>query len=176
MASVLVSQADTPYVVQKLIHRKHRAWPTFLPIADVFDRLNGLIGTTLRDPGRDQERNRGAALHRAVCQQLETRDVRDSGQFPDIVEQLLEIKLQTAATIDLGLVCPNQTDPLADFSEIRQCDVRYAVFYASVAGKEVHVTNLVLTTGADFFSYFNRFEGKTRNSKLQIPLPKDFFG
>ncbi len=35
--------------------------------------------------------------------------------------------------------------------------------------------HVVLTTGANFFSFFRRFEGKVRNSKLQIPLPAGFF-
>jgi hypothetical protein len=174
-ASVLASRTDTPNVVEKLIRGKHRAWPTFLPIAEVFDRLSGLCGIVLRNPGLDQERNRGGELHRAVCQHLDTRDSRDSGQFPDVVEQLLEIKLQTASTIDLGLVCPDHTDPLADIPSVRQCDVRYAVFYATMQGNKIRISNLVLATGADFFSFFNRFGGKTRNSKLQIPLPKNFF-
>ena len=39
----------------------------FLPIADLYKEVLKLVGKRLSDPGVDQERNRGAALHRAVC-------------------------------------------------------------------------------------------------------------
>ena len=32
-----------------------------------------------------------------------------------------------------------------------------------------------LASGENFFTYFQRFEGKVKNTKLQIPLPGDFF-
>jgi len=37
----------------------------FLPIADLYRKLLKLVGKRISDPGIDQERNRGAALHRA---------------------------------------------------------------------------------------------------------------
>ena len=58
----------------------------------------------------------------------------------------------------------------------RHCDTRYAMFYAITDGKEVTLTHLFVTTGADFFNRFRRFEGKVINGKIQIPLPRDFFG
>ena len=103
-------------------------------------------------------------------------DSCDTGSFPDVVEQLLEVKLQTAATIDLGLVSPSDTTPLEFLPGVRHCDVRYAVYYGTIIGREVLLEHLVLIRGADFFSYFQRFEGRVLNAKLQIPLPRDFFG
>jgi hypothetical protein len=50
------------------------------------------------------------------------------------------------------------------------------VFYGTVVGSEVRLNHLVLTRGADFFSFFQRFEGNVVNAKLQIRLPRDFFG
>lgn len=41
-----------------------------LPIDIVFARLSALVGTRFADAGADQERNRGAALHRLVCEAL----------------------------------------------------------------------------------------------------------
>ena len=58
---------------------------------------------------------------------------------------------------------------------IRHCDVRYAVFYGSLASNGVTVEQVVLASGENFFTYFQRFEGKVKNTKLQIPLPGDFF-
>lgn len=150
-----------------------------LPIQKIFDTLASLIGQQFQDIGYDQERNRGAALHAIVCKKLGYDDYKDDGRFPDIRHQLLEVKLQTSPTIDLGLVCPNSTEPLniskIGGNEIRHCDVRYAMFYAKTDGQVVTLTNFYLTTGEKFFTRFPQFGGKVLNKKLQIPLPTDFF-
>jgi len=172
---MLGASKDTPRVVAKLIKSSHVKWPNLLPIAILYKRLVELTGTILADPGQDQERNRGSILHDVVCRQLGMKSWKDDGQFPDVTEQLLEIKLQTATTIDLGLVCPDHEETLADSPEIRHCDVRYAVFYATRRGGNVSLDHLVLTTGAKFFQIFRQFKGKVRNAKIQIPLPRDFF-
>jgi len=150
-----------------------------LPIGQIFERLRGLVSVSFADTGHDQERNRGAALHRLVCEHLGYGDYRDDGQFPDVRHQLLEVKLQTSTTIDLGLVCPNSTDVLnvrkIKGRQIRHCDTRYALFYARTDGTRVTLTHLMLTTGEHFFDRFPQFQGKVLNKKLQIPLPRDFF-
>jgi hypothetical protein len=157
----------------------HPAHGLILPIGEVFERLRGAIGRSFPDAGWDQERNRGAALHRIVCELLGYADYRDDGRFPDVRNQLLEVKLQTSPTIDLGLVRPASEEPLdvpqIAGTQIRHCDVRYALLYAQTDGAEVTLTHLYLTTGASFFSRFPQFGGKVLNKKLQIPLPSDFF-
>lgn len=150
-----------------------------LPIQEVFDRLQSLVGISFPDVGHDQERNRGAALHRLVCQSLGYADYQDDGQFPDVRHQLLEVKLQTSPTIDLGLVCPDSTEvlgvPMIESRQIRHCDVRYALFHANTNGQEVTLMNFFLTTGEKFFTRFQKCQGKVLNKKLQIHLPADFF-
>jgi hypothetical protein len=150
-----------------------------LPIREIFERLRGLVGVSFADRGFDQERNRGAELHRLVCSHLGYGDYRDDGQFPDVRHQLLEVKLQTSPTIDLGLVCPDSTEaldvPQIEGRQIRHCDVRYALFYAGTDGKNVTLRHFFLTTGERFFSRFPQFQGKVLNKKLQIGLPRDFF-
>jgi hypothetical protein len=151
-----------------------------LPIATLHNRLSRLIGSTFKDTGYDQERNRGAALHRLVCAALGYASYQDDGQFPDVRHQLLEVKLQTSPTVDLGLVVPSSTDPLdvpkVAGRQVRHCDVRYAIFYAHTDGALVTLTHCFLTTGEAFFGRFPQFQGKVLNKKLQIPLPGDFFG
>jgi len=158
---------------------KHPQSGELLPIGTLFERLSQLVGRSFADAGFDQERNRGAALHRMVCTALGYASYQDDGQFPDVRHQLLEVKLQTSPTIDLGLVRPNSTEPLdvpmIQGTQIRHCDVRYAIFYANIAGKSVTFTHFFLTTGEAFFSRFPQFQGKVLNAKLQIPLPADFF-
>ena len=150
-----------------------------IPITQLYEKLSQLIGLRFPDAGHDQERNRGAELHREICTALGYSTYKDDGTFPDITAQLLEVKLQTSPTIDLGLVTPN-SDAFLDIPSIsginmRHCDVRYAVFYGNTDGKSVELTNFVLATGEDFFSRFPRFEGNVKNKKIQIPLPKYFF-
>jgi hypothetical protein len=150
-----------------------------LPIGIVFERLLGLIGSQFDDAGSDQERNRGESLHRLISETLGFADHKDDGRFPDIRNQLIEAKLQTSPTIDLGLVRPNSEDPLISTqvsgNAIRHCDVRYALFYAQTKNGTVTLTHVFLTTGEMFFKRFPQFQGLVLNRKLQIPLPKTFF-
>jgi len=185
----LVTAEDTEllqFIVQPGVDPGSGAGPTdqpqagqLLPIGEIFERLKSLVGEGFIDAGSDQERNRGAALHRLVCQCLGYTDYRDDGQFPDVCHQLLEVKLQTSPTIDLGLVRPDNTQaldiPHIEGRQIRYCDVRYALFSAHSDGKYVTLTHLFLSTGERFFTRFPQFQGKVLNRKLQVPLPTDFF-
>ena len=157
----------------------HPADGELLSIKAIFDKLSTLVGSQFPNTGFDQERNRGAALHRLVCKHLGYGDYKDDGRFPDIRHQLLEVKLQTSPTIDLGLVCPDSTEvldtPQIKGFQLRHCDVRYALFYAVIDNGNVRLTHFFLTTGQSFFNRFPRFEGKVLNKKLQIPLPASFF-
>ena len=189
LASELISPKDTPRLrplVTAGLTFSNEISPSIdpvagsiLPIAEIYNRLLRLIGTKFPDAGYNQERNRGANLHRLVCEQLGFAYYHDDGRFPDVRHQLLEIKLQTSPTIDLGLVAPDNTDPLdvppLGCHIIRNCDVRYAIFHAMTDGSDVGIRNLYVTTGAQLFDRFPRFEGNVVNRKLQIPLPSDFF-
>ncbi len=150
-----------------------------MSIQEIFERLCPLVGSSFGDIGSDQERNRGAELHKLVCNQLGYSDFRDDGRFPDVRHQLLELKLQTSPTIDLGLISPDSDDaldmPQVDGTQIRHCDVRYALFYGKIDNGIVTITHLFLTTGEKFYTRFTQFKGKVLNKKLQIPLPRDFF-
>jgi hypothetical protein len=186
----LISAADTTNVLPLLAKENDFSVAEFspveaaaasaiLPIDEVFNRLKPLVGQTFKDAGHDQERNRGAELHRLICEALGFKSYKDDGQFPDIRNQLIEVKLQTSPTIDLGLVRPDSTAPLdmvqIEGKQLRHCDVRYALFYGKTDGGLVTLTHFYLTTGEDFFTRFTQFQGKVLNKKLQIPLPGNFF-
>jgi hypothetical protein len=157
----------------------HPSANQMLSIRVIFSKLSSLVGVRFEDSGYVQERNRGAELHRLVCKKLGYAVYHDDGKFPDVRHQLLEVKLQTSPTIDLGLVRPDSIEPLdvpnIEGRKILHCDVRYALFYAETDGKTVALTHFFLTTGQKFFSRFPQFQGKVLNKKLQIPLPSDFF-
>jgi hypothetical protein len=112
-----------------------------------------------------------------VCERLGLGMYADGGQFPDILCQVLEVKLQLSQTVDLGLVSPDSKSGAQEVgSGVRHCDSRYAVAYGSRVGDvRVRIDAIVLTTGADFFDEFQRFEGLIQNRKLQIPLPAELF-
>lgn len=146
-----------------------------MSIVDLFKKLEPLVGMRFSDSGYDQERNRAASLVRIICEKLGYSRYRDSGQFPDITHQLLEIKLQTSPTIDLGMVRPDDEGilehiPSISGRRVRCCDVRYALFYGNVNEGTVTIDQFFLTTGAKFFERFPQFQGKVVNRKLQIHL------
>lgn len=185
----LISNDDTDRLkpfVRNAVDLSSRTRPIDYPVAEellrikgVFCRLREMVGNVFPDSGRDQERNRGAELHRLVCQTLGYSDYRDDGRFPDVRHQLLEVKLQTSPTIDLGLVCPDSTAaldiPMVGGQQVRHCDVRYAIYYANTDGRRVTLTHLFMTTGEQFFNRFRKFQGRVLNRKLQISLPGNFF-
>ena len=183
----LISPTDTPRLIPHLsanIFHPNKS-PIGFPVSqelfsinEIYKRLSPLIGKTFNDPGIIQERNRGAGLHKLVCEALGYSSYADDGKFPDIKNQLLEVKLQTSPTIDLGLVCPDSLENIGlsiDTTILRHCDTRYAVFYATTNGTLVTLTNLVITTGENFFNRFQQFQGKVVNGKIQLPLPSNFF-
>jgi hypothetical protein len=157
----------------------HPTPQSLLPIAVVFERLLPLLQSVLNSVGSDQERNRAAQLQLLVTRRLGYSSYRDDGQFPDLPHQLLEIKLQTSPTIDLGGMLPDSHDPLGvlrvNNTQIRHCDVRYALFYGRTTTDTLTLSHFFLTTGEAFFTRFPQFAGRVTNRKLQIPLPADFF-
>jgi len=148
-------------------------------IAGLFAKLSPLVGSIFENPGTLQERNRGGLLHGLVSSALGYRDYADNGRFPDIRHQLLEVKLQTSPTIDLGAISPDSIDymdfPAIGSVRVRHQDVRYAVFCGLVTDEQITLTGLVIVTGKDFYSTFEKFGGLVINNKYQLPLPRDFF-
>src|SRR5438874_7856233 len=79
-ASELISPSDTENLrgcisitLPKRFEESPIDYPTcekLLPVAEVYHRLRGLVGKTFSDLGAGQERNRGAQLHRLVCEAL----------------------------------------------------------------------------------------------------------
>lgn len=186
--SRLVSSSDTPDFVTELAPADHLTDELLrtlrpvdqpvhgkvLTIAALYERLLGLLGREMEYS--TSERLRGERLHRLACEALALGSYADTGKFPDIVCQALEVKLQTSPTIDLGLVTPDSEGPAVTLSpRLRHCDARYLVAYASLANAALRIEHIVVSTGADFFNEFQRFGGLVQNRKLQLPLPAGFF-
>ncbi len=150
---------------------------TLLSIEELYRRLLSLIGKIIPYIDAIQERNRGAELHAMVCKALGYLEYEDDGTYPDIRNQIAEIKLQTSPTIDLGCHSPLDHSTIISMNhiEFHSEDVRYIVFNAIPAGSELILKNLYIVTGKEFEKAFPIFGGRVQNCKLQIPLPLDFF-
>ncbi len=184
--STLVSEFDTDHFIDRLdpnpqgdTHRLPTSQPvpgSVLPVAEIYRRLLPMVGKTYQDPGIVQERNRGTIVHREACARLGCDGFADNGQFPDILSELVEVKLQLSRTVDLGLELPDSDTPLASANGLLDVrDVRYAIFYAERHGAEFTITSLVVSTGADFFTEYRQFGGFISNKKLQLRLPTSWF-
>lgn len=186
--STLVSDSDTAELVRELapvraiddgVLRSMRptsppVYGQVLAVTALHEKLLGLIGSRL--PYSPSERQRGEMLHRATCKVLGLASYADTGQFPDIVCQALEVKLQSKETIDLGLVTPASEEPALTLSpRLRHCDARYLVAYAARDDNMFRIEHVVTTTGQRFFDEFRQFGGLVQNSKLQLRLPRGFF-
>jgi hypothetical protein len=148
-----------------------------LPIAEIYARLLSIQGMEFPYLGSLQERKRGAGLHSVICKKLGFTTFEDDGAYPDIMQQLIEIKLQTSQTIDLGLHSPADDSTIfsIDGQPFRSRDVRYVIADSVVIDDLVRVNNLYVINGKDFTEYFPLFGGKVKNAKRQLLLPIDFF-
>ena len=186
-ADNICSRCDTPAVSHWIIDDNttlERVNPNQFPrrnqllrINEIYRRLLPMVGGSISYLDAVQERNRGAELHAMICDHLGYSYFDDDGTYPDIANQLLEIKLQTSPTIDLGLHSPEDGKVIAQVGNMTfySQDIRYAIFNGVVRGDRVDLCNLYLVTGDDFTNYFPLFQGKGTNKKIQLPLPYDFF-
>lgn len=186
--STLVSSTDTqpfiselgpaehlePDVLSQLLPVSEPTHGQVLGVAALHEKLLGLVGRVLEYS--PSERQRGEQLHRCACKVLGLGSYADTGRFPDIVCQALEVKVQLAGTIDLGLVAPDSQEPAVTLSpRLRHCDARYLIAYAVLEDGVFRIEHVVTTTGVDFFDEFQGFGGLVQNRKLQLPLSRDFF-
>lgn len=139
--------------------------PHLISTKALYASFKNLRGMQFIDPGPTQDRARGRIVHTIITAMLGVPD-DDNGQFPDIPQQAIEVKLQLSPTIDLGKILP--TDPVAQ-------DVRYVVVYADTDDTVCTITDIVVVHGQDFFSLFTQTGGKVSNSKIQLKLPKEWF-
>lgn len=184
----ICSSIDSPTVDQwakaTISTNLHSVNPNDLPqsnmclkISEIYRRLLPIVGMSVSHLDAIQERNRGAELHALICKHLGYSIFKDDGTYPDIINQLLEVKLQTSPTIDLGLHSPEDGHEIlrVDSTVFHSDDIRYVIFDGDVQGNRVILKHLYLVSGKDFSTYFPLFQGNVLNKKLQIPLPSDFF-
>lgn len=148
-----------------------------LRISAIYSKLLPMVGKSIDYLDAVQERNRGAELHKMICEHLGYSRYEDDGSYPDLVNQLIEVKLQTSPTIDLGLHSPEDGADvvIAAGTTFKSEDIRYVVFEGEVNHDKILLKYLYLVNGKDFTDAFPLFKGKGTNAKLQLPLPSNFF-
>lgn len=93
------------------------------------------------------------------------------GGYPDIPNQLLEIKVQDSPTIDLGAHSPLFEERIVKAYRITTKDIRY--FIALTNPHNGVIEDYVLTAGRELGKYFNYVP--TKSYKCQRSIPMDFF-
>lgn len=128
-----------------------------------------LIGKTLE---ANDTKNRGQALERLVLQLLgysEDNLQGLAGGYPDIPNQLLEVKVQDSQTVDLGKYSPETKEIIIEDSNITTGDIRYLI--ALTNPQTNIIEGIVLAPGerlGEVFSYVSDTSFKCQRS---IPMP-----
>ena len=119
-------------------------------------------------------KNRGQALEKKVLQLL-GYEVKEKdllyGAFPDIKNQLLEVKVQDIQTVDLGRFSPEREEIVIESSNLTTFDVRYLI--ALTNPKTEIIEGLILSPGeklGELFSYIS-----DESYKCQRTIPMNFF-
>jgi hypothetical protein len=119
-------------------------------------------------------KNRGQALEKKVLELL-GYEVNENallyGAFPDIRNQLLEVKVQDSPTVDLGKFSPEKEEVVIEGSDLTTFDVRYLI--ALTNPKTEIIEGIILSPGeklGELFSYVS-----AESYKCQRAIPMSFF-
>lgn len=140
-----------------------------LSIKVIKERVEGLRGVILAS---SDTKTRGQLLERKVSCLL-GYDETDSlvGGYPDIPNQMLEVKVQDSPTIDLGAHSPRIKETIVCKDNITTQDVRYLI--ALTDSKTNAIEGIILTCGeclGDYFTYVSE-----QSFKCQRSIPMEFF-
>jgi hypothetical protein len=119
-------------------------------------------------------KNRGQLLERKVLELLGySTDQTDLlyGGFPDIKNQLLEVKIQDSFMVDLGQFSPEKKEIVIQEHQITTHDIRYLI--ALTNPKTEIIEGIILSPGerlGDLFSYVS-----DQSYKCQRSIPMSFF-
>ncbi len=130
-----------------------------------------LVGVTL---GANDTKNRGQALERLALQLLGYSEENLNGLaggYPDIPNQLLEVKVQDSPTVDLGKYSPEFEELIMADSDITTKDIRYLI--ALTNPKTGIIEGVILAAGehlGEIFTYVSDMSYKCQRS-----IPMSFF-
>lgn len=130
-----------------------------------------LIGRKLE---HSPTKNRGQELERIVIELLGYKNADNqnlAGGFPDIPNQLLEVKVQDSQTVDLGKFTPEKEELVITDYNLTTFDVRYLI--ALTNPKSELIEGIIIAPGeklSEIFTYVSDV-----NFKCQRSIPMSFF-
>ncbi|MGC4234825.1 MAG: hypothetical protein QM594_17730 [Niabella sp.] len=117
-------------------------------------------------------KNRGQALEKKVLELL-GYEIKESdllyGAFPDIRNQLLEVKVQDSPTVDLGKFSPEKEEIVIDDSRLTTFDVRYLI--ALTNPKTEIIEGIILSPGEKLGELFSYVSAESYKCQRAIPMP-----
>lgn len=141
-----------------------------LSIDTIYERVaKKLIGKQLEST---DTKTRGQLLEKEVIKLLNYHDnIKLVGGYPDVPNQLLEVKVQDTQTIDLGKYSPQFTEIINDSLSLSTKDVRYLIALTNPDTKVID--GVILSSGerlGDIFTYVS-----DQSFKCQRSIPMTFF-
>jgi hypothetical protein len=118
-------------------------------------------------------KNRGQYLENLVAELL-GYDVSGGslvGGYPDIPNQILEVKVQDSPTVDLGRYSPQFLEELSGMPNVTTCDVRYLIVLTEENSGTIE--GVILCPGERLGDYFTYVGDKSY--KCQRSIPVSFF-
>lgn len=140
-----------------------------LPLSVIKDKVIGsLLGRKLKNA---DTKTRGQELERLVASLLGYHiDDTLVGGYPDIPNQLLEIKIQDSPTVDLDKYSPSNPITIDMNLDITTEDVRYLI---ALTDKNGIIEGLILCPGNKLGEHFTFVNGTSY--KCQRSIPMNFF-
>lgn len=141
-----------------------------LPIEIIDERIKDkLVGEKLDISLSTKQR--GQQLERMVAYQLGYKDIQDDleGGYPDIRNQMLEVKVQDSPTIDLGKYSPQFEEQINDNFTTRT--IRYLI--ALTNSMDSAIDGLIMCPREELGKYFTYIAEKS--FKCQRSIPMSFF-
>lgn len=141
-----------------------------LPIEAIDERITDkLVGQKLDIALSTKQR--GQQLERMVAYQLGYKEIKEGleGGYPDIRNQMLEVKVQDSPTIDLGKYSPQFEEQINDKFTTRT--IRYLIALTNVM--DGAIDGLIMCPGEELGKYFTYVAEKS--FKCQRSIPMSFF-
>ncbi len=136
-------------------------------------RLNELVAEKLigQNLSASDTKTRGQSLEKKVIELLGYTDDNLevlAGGYPDVPNQLLEVKVQDSPTIDLGKYSPELEDEFMVGEDYTTKDVRYLI--ALTNPKTGTIEGVVLMAGEQLGEYFSYIANVSYKCQRSIPM------
>lgn len=138
-----------------------------MPINEIYQKIaSNIIGYHLAP---SDTKTRGQSLERLVIDLLGyTTNSKLVGGYPDIPNQVLEVKVQDKQTIDLGKYSPQVKEAIPDLLSLSSEDVRYLI---ALTNPKTHVIEgVVLCSGKDLNTIATYVSDKSYKCQRSIPM------